>query len=137
MGNHSSLNCDRFGAHPAQPPRRVGYLQDRLGHGPGAGGGGWGGAGPALARARFQVVHRASRFPAELRALWLLLNHPCPESSAIGLTQSRQPANPSLLARTQPYTTKTLITQGMTDNRRTYTNLQAYTWLTQVRGQGY
>ncbi|KAG2436299.1 hypothetical protein HXX76_006610 [Chlamydomonas incerta] len=32
----------------------------------------------------------------------------------------------------EPYTTKTLITQGMMENRRTYTNLQAYTWLAQL-----
>ncbi|PNW87092.1 hypothetical protein CHLRE_02g108700v5 [Chlamydomonas reinhardtii] len=37
-----------------------------------------------------------------------------------------------VLELAEPYTTKTLITQGMTDNRRTYTNLQAYTWLTQL-----
>ena len=32
----------------------------------------------------------------------------------------------------QAYTTKSLILESMTENRRTYTNLQAYEWLTQV-----
>eukprot|EP00198_Chlamydomonas_reinhardtii_P010385 XP_001699722.1 predicted protein [Chlamydomonas reinhardtii] len=53
-------------------------------------------------------------------------------SSALGGKLDQPPMWCMVLELCEPYTTKTLITQGMTDNRRTYTNLQAYTWLTQL-----
>ncbi|GLC44727.1 hypothetical protein PLESTM_001636200 [Pleodorina starrii] len=37
-----------------------------------------------------------------------------------------------VLELAEPYTTKTLIVQSMSENRRVYTNLQAYDWLLQI-----
>ncbi|GFR43410.1 hypothetical protein Agub_g4491, partial [Astrephomene gubernaculifera] len=52
-------------------------------------------------------------------------NHP-------GITGLCKPALAMVLELAEPYTIKKLILQNMTENRRTYTNLQAYDWLIQI-----